>query len=164
MSERQKTTEFLKTLIRCDESEQGRHLQERILRAEREEKCIRCAIFMVGLVVLLSISGLGYSAVLVPQFSQYSSHFATKCFCALGLGSLLCFLVFLGCWFWYRAMSNRVSEDCRRFLRTVFESRLKQAAQASPLATLGTGSLRVYETETPKSKVEAGVFQLSKAS
>ena len=164
MTERQKATEFLKTLIRCEESDQGRHLEERILKAEKEEKCVRCAILMVSLVVLLALSGLCYSAVFVPQIRHYSSHFATKFFCALGLGSLICLLVFLGCWFWYRAMSNRVFADCRRFLWAVFESRLKQSAEASPLATLGTGSLRVYETETSKSKDEAGVFQLAKAS
>ena len=164
MSERQKATEFLKTLIQCDDSDQGRRLQDRILRAEKEEKSVRCAIFMVGLAMLVSLSGLCYSAVFVPQIRHYSSNFATKFFCALGLGSLICFLVFLGCWLWYRAMSNRVFADCRRFLRVVFESRLKQATEASPLTTLGTGSLRVYESETPKSKDEAGVLQLSKAS
>ncbi len=164
MTERQKATEFLKTLIRCEESAQGRYLEEKILKAEKEEKCVRCAIFMVGLVVLLSLSGLCYSAVFVPQISHYSSHFATKLFSALGLRSLICLLVFLGCWLWYRAMANRVFADCRRYLWAVFESRIKHSAEVSPLAPFGMGSLRVYETETPKSKDEAGVFVLAKAS
>ena len=69
MSERQKETKFLKTLILSDDSDQARELQARIQRAEKDEKCIRGAVYMVAVVALLSLSGLGYSAVLVPELT-----------------------------------------------------------------------------------------------
>src|SRR5262245_3589043 len=124
MSERQKETKFLKTLILCDDSEQGRTLQERLKRAEQDERCIRYALSLVGVIGLLCLSGLGYSAVFVPQLNQYSSHIATRIFCVIGLGSVICLLIFLGYWFWYRAVSNRIFEECRRFLRPLMESRI----------------------------------------
>ena len=164
MNERKKETEFLKSLILCDESGQGCRLQERIKKAEKDEKCIACALCLVGLLMLFSVSGLAYCAVFVPQFAQYSSHIATKLFSTLGLGSVICFVTFLGYRSWYRAMSNRVYEDCRRFLRTVLESRIKQTLPAAPLPHPEKGTLEVYESETPKSQDEADLFQLSKAS
>jgi hypothetical protein len=145
MRNRQKETKFLKALIQCDESGHGQQLQDRISKAEKDEKCIRCALYLVGLLLCLSVSGLGYSAVFVPQFARYSSHTATKVFCALGLGSLICAMVFWGCWLWYRAVSNRVFEDCRRFLRAVLESRINQASVASPLPATTSGSFKVHE-------------------
>src|SRR5947209_8371234 len=103
MSERQKETKFLKTLILCDDSDQGRQLQDKIKSAEKDERCVRCAVFLVGLLALLSLSGLGYSAVFVPQIARFSSHIATRIFCATGLGSVICMGLFVGYWFWYRA-------------------------------------------------------------
>src|SRR5260221_2993407 len=101
MTERQKETKFIKNLILCEDSEQGRRLQERIKSAEKDEKCIRCAVYLVLVITLLSFSGLGYSAVLVPEFARFSSHLATRVCCAIGLGSLICLAIFLGYWFWY---------------------------------------------------------------
>jgi hypothetical protein len=47
MSERQKATKFLKALIQCDNSEHCHELRERVKKAERDEKCIRSALFLV---------------------------------------------------------------------------------------------------------------------
>jgi hypothetical protein len=126
MSERQKETRFLKTLIVCDDSEQGRSLQERIGRAEKDERCIRCAVCLVSFLALLCLFGLGYSAVFVPQTAHFSTHISTHVFCIIGLGSTICLVIFLGYWLWYRAVSNRVFEECRRFLRPLMESRLNE--------------------------------------
>ena len=164
MSERQKETRFLKTLILNEDSEHGRQLQEKITRAEKDERCIRGAVFVVLLLVLLAISGLGYSAVLVPQFKHFSSHLATKVCCAVGLGSLICLCIFIGYWFWYRALSNRVYEECRRFLRAALEGKLKESN-----ATVGTShphnqNSSVSQRETVQSKDDASFLNLSRAS
>src|SRR5258708_820184 len=100
MTERQKETKFLKTLILCDDSAQGRQLQERIKSAEKDERCIRGAVGLVAVLALLSLSGLGYAAVFVPQSVQFSSYIATKVCCALALGSGICVAIFLCYWFW----------------------------------------------------------------
>jgi hypothetical protein len=163
MTERQKETKFLKSLILSDDSELGRQLQERIKAAEKDERCIRGAVGVVGLVALMSLSGLGYSAVFVPPSVQFSSYFGTKICCALGLGSTICVAIFLGYLFFYRAISNRVYEECRRFLRAALECRLKQ----SPLAAVEqtkTENLSVYRIETRQSQDRADLLRISKVS
>src|SRR5438093_3898128 len=164
MSERQKESRFLKTLILCDHSEQGRRLQEKIKRAEKDERSIRCAVFLVGVVAMLSLSGLGYAAVFVPEFARFTSHIATRICSALGLGSLLCMLVFVGYWLWYRAASNRIFEECRRFLRPLMESRINQLPPSLQVVELDSRGLPVYGTETPKPQDQPVLLSLSKIS
>ena len=96
MTERQKEVRFLKSLIVCDDSAHSHEFQDKMKRVEKDEKCIRCALSLVSLIALLSLSGIGYSAVFVPEFARFSTHIATRIFCALGLGSLICVGVFLG--------------------------------------------------------------------
>jgi len=151
MSERQKETKFLKTLILCDDSVHGRQLQERIKSAERDERCIRGAVSVVVVLALIALSGLGYSAVFAPQSVQFSSFLGTRVCCAFGLGSLISVAVFLGYWFWYRAVSNRVYEECRRFLREALESRLQQPAVKTPVEPSICG-LPMSKTEAPQSQ------------
>ena len=155
MSERQKETKFLKTLILCDDSVQGRQLQERIKSAERDERCIRGAVGVVVVLALIALSGLGYSAVFAPQSGQFSSFLGARICCAFGLGSLICVAVFLGYWFWYRAVSNRVYEECRRFLRVALESRLQQTVPNTRVEA-STSPLPVSKIETPQSQERTG--------
>ena len=160
MTERQKETKFIKNLILCEDSDQGRRLQERIKNAEKDEKCIRCAVYLVLVLTLLSVTGLGYSVVLVPSIARFSTHLATRVCCAVGLGSLICLAIFLGYWFWYRAMSNRVYEECRRFLRAALEGRLKQ----SPVPSASAPATPVDQIETQPSQDRAVLLELSKVS
>jgi len=159
MSERQKATKFLKSLIQCDDSEHCHELRERIKRAERDEKCIRTALFLVIVLGLLSVSGIGYAAVLVPEFGRFSSHIATKIFCALGLACGICMGVFVGVWLHHRAVTNRIYEECRRFIHGFMESRLKPPHSQTATLTLETGTTRVYKIQTPKSQDDTGFLQ-----
>src|SRR5688572_23728300 len=101
MTERQRQIAFLKSLLK-DNSEECNRLRERINKAEHDEKCIRRALFLMVIVGVFSIVGLGYSAVLLPEFFDNATPFLVKIFCALGLGSLLCMIIFGTCWLWYR--------------------------------------------------------------
>ena len=121
MSEHEKQAAFLKTLLTFNDSEEHRRLQERITSAEREERCIRCACRLVGLVALLALAGLGYSAVLLPEFFSNSRNLLVQFFCALGLGSVLCLLVFVGLWFWYRSAVNKFHDQCRKLITALMQ-------------------------------------------
>ncbi len=123
MTERQRQTQFLKGLLGFAGSRVRREFQDRISKAEHDEKCVRSALILVGLVGLFSVSGLGYSVVLVPEFFDSSTPLLVKLFCALGLGSVICMVVFLGCWLWYRALANRLHEECRRKVMESLEAR-----------------------------------------
>ena len=130
MSERQKQTQFLKCLLGFAGNRKRRELHERILKAEHDEKCVRSALVLVGLVVLFSLSGLGYSAVLLPEFFDNSTPFLVKIFCALGLGSVICSIVCLGCWLWYRSIANRLHDECRQLVMESLEARLSAEAHS----------------------------------
>ena len=129
MTERQKQTEFLKGLLGFASQHARSELQDRILKAEHDEKCVRSALILVGLVALFSVSGLGYSAVLLPEFFDNSTPMLVKLFCALGLGSVICMFVFLGCWLWYRAIANRLHDECRQRVMDSLASRLTAERQ-----------------------------------
>ncbi len=121
MSERQKQTAFLKKLLDKEESGQRERLQEEIFQAEQNEKCVRSAMTGVGVVALLCVCGLCYEAILAADLFQDTTYLLTRLFGYLGLGSLICWVVFLGSWAWYRALTNRLYEDCRRLLTSRFE-------------------------------------------
>ena len=125
MSEYRKQADFLKRLVLLDDCPAHRSLCERLVAAENSEKCLLLACRLVGLIALVALAGIGYSAVLLPEFFDNATHISLRFFSALSLGSGLCFAVFLGLWFWYRNSTNRIHDECRRVITTMFELRLK---------------------------------------
>jgi len=121
MSKRKKQTQFLRALVLHGNTEGRAQLQERMFRAERDEQCAWRALWLVTLLAVFSCCGICYSAVLIPQFSQNSSHLVVKIFFGLGLASLICAVAFLGFWFWCRAVLNRVQDECRHFIMAALE-------------------------------------------
>jgi hypothetical protein len=125
MSDHQRQTAFLKKVICYDDTEQRRQLEDRMLMAERDERVVRAAIWIVALLLGLSISGYCYSAIFVPEFPSNTAHPMFKICLALALCSVICLLTFLVAWFWYRAVLNKLREECRRFATAVLEERLE---------------------------------------
>jgi hypothetical protein len=76
----------------------------------------------------LSMAGLCYSAIFLSahpeRTSQFAAQFASKVFCAVGLGSLICLVSFLGLGVAYRRELDQRREECRRLAMKVLESRL----------------------------------------
>jgi len=122
MSKRQKQTAFLKTLVLHGDGAARRQLLERMAKAQRDEHCSWCALWLVMVLSLFSVCGLCYSSVLVPDFFQNPSHLVVKVFCVLGIASLVCSVVFMSCWLWYRGTLNRLHEESRRFIMEILES------------------------------------------
>ena len=121
MSKRKKQTQFLRALVLHGSTEGRAQLQERMFRAERDEQCAWRALWLVTLLAVFSCCGICYSAVLIPQFSQNSSHLVVKIFFGLGLASLICVVAFLCFWVWCRAVLNRIQQECRRFIMATLE-------------------------------------------
>ena len=91
---------FLKQLIVHDASEASRLLQNDLTQAERDEKCIRRAVFSMVVLFMLSLAGLGYCAILLPDVFRNPSHLVMRSVCYLGLGSLMSQVAFLGYFLW----------------------------------------------------------------
>ena len=123
IKEHERQLVFLQTLILLAEPAEGQRLVERLQKAEREERSIRRAIYLMVLIAALSFSILCYVAVLLPEFFTRASSTALV-FSGGCVGSLISLAVFLFFWFWYRQTSHPLHEECRRFVVRGMETRL----------------------------------------
>lgn len=121
MSDHQKDTEFLKRLIHCEDSEQSRRLESRICEAETRERIVRSAVAQVAVLAALALSGLCYSAILLPDFPQNRSQLILKIFLALALASGISLLAYLGVWLRCRFTLNGLRDQCRDLVSAAFE-------------------------------------------
>lgn len=132
MSEYKKQSAFLKKLVMIEDTSDNRALCDRLCHVERSERCLQCACRLVGLIALLGLAGLGYAAVLLPQFFDNSTHFIIRLCSAVGLGSCLCFTVFLALWYSYRKIANRIHSECRLVILKTLSAKFPSAATGSP--------------------------------
>jgi hypothetical protein len=89
MLEHETQAVFLKSLIAYEEGEARLELQESLAKAERESEWIRHVMFLMVTLFILSLAGLGYCAVLLPEIFFNPTHMATKSLTVLGLASLI---------------------------------------------------------------------------
>ena len=128
MSEHEKQTAFLRQCLLYDDSGERHELEESITKLQRNQRCVRRAVWLMALLVALSTAGLCYSAV-VPahdprSVSQLVTQFSSKVFCALGLGSMFCLVAFASLGVIHRNKLDQRREDCRRLAAKLLESRL----------------------------------------
>ena len=163
MSERQKQAAFLKALMTYEDGIEHQLLKERLCTAERNERCLIYACRLVGCLVLVGLGGLGYSAVLLPQFFDNAPHFLIQFFSALGLGSMMCLSVFGGLWLWYRHAVNRVYDECRKVVIRMIEARFKTSSTTFYPVILGAGG-QAIQTPELRSTLGTEFTNLRKAS
>ena len=125
MTEYCKQAAFLRMLLAYEDADKRRELQEHLAQAEKNERCVLVATRLVGVIAAMGLAGLGYSAVLLPEFFNTSSHILVQFFSALALGSAMCLTVFVGLWLYYRGALNRVHDECRRVITRMIEARLQ---------------------------------------
>ena len=166
MSEYRKQAEFLKLLLEYDETPESHALRERLTIAERNEYSIYSACRLVGMVGILALFGLGYSAVLLPSFFDRSSHFLIQLCSALGLGSTLCLAVFVGLWLWYRGTSNKVREECRRSISKLIDGKFRPEKLRDETVIRHAPYFSAHRTQPtpPGDSSTAGQVPLRKAS
>jgi hypothetical protein len=128
MSEHQKQTAFLRQCLLYDDTAERHKLEERITQLQRDEICVRRAVWLMVFFAALAMAGLCYAAVFVPghplNLSEYTGLLIIKLFCALGIGSLICLLAFLGLGVVYRKELDQRREECRQLATKLLESRL----------------------------------------
>ena len=132
MSEHQRETAFLRRCLRYGDSAEHEALDKKIAEIQRDERCVRRALWLLALLAALAITGLGYAAVFLEDFpgrmSRFATRFIVQLFCALSLGSLICIPAFLGLRIVYRMKLDQRREDCRRLVTKLLESRLGKPA------------------------------------
>ena len=75
MSDHQRETAFLRQCIRYDDTEERHRLEERITESLRDERCVRRAMWLMALLAMLAMAGLGYAAVFMADHPQNMSQF-----------------------------------------------------------------------------------------
>lgn len=122
---------FLKRLIAHDAGKESRQLQESLVQAERDGKCLRRAVLLMGVLFTLSLAGLSYCAILLPDVFSKPGHLIMRGLCYLALGSLISEGAFLGYSLWHRAVVSRLHRECRRLVLALAQSGLKVPATPS---------------------------------
>ena len=141
MTERQRHTEFLKELMQSQDCEQCREFETRICQAERDEHCICSAISIAVSLAVLSLLGLGYSAVLAEDAGATSSITTLKFFTAMLLASLIWLVGSIVFLYSSRRVTNRLYHECRAFLRARQSSKA-----ASPRVTPSISPARIVNS------------------
>jgi hypothetical protein len=124
MSEHEKHTEFLRQCLLYDESARRQELHERITRIQRDARCVRRAVWLMTMLTALVVAGLGYEVILVDNFPYNLPQLIIDLLCALGLGSLISLLAFMGLGMVYRMKLDQHREECRQLVARLLESRL----------------------------------------
>jgi hypothetical protein len=118
-------TVFLKEIIAYEDGETSLRLRHSLAKADREGKCIRHTLCLMVTLFFLSLAGLSYCALLLPQIFFNPTHLLTKSLIFLGLASLISQLELLGYLFWHHFAVKRLHKECRRRVLLLIESRLK---------------------------------------
>jgi hypothetical protein len=132
MSEHQRETAFLRHCLRYGDNAEHQALDNRITQIQRDERCVRRAVWLMALLTALAVAGLCYAAVLVENFPYNTPQFIFNIICALGLTCMICLVVFVGLRMVYRMKLDQRREDCRKLVARLLESRLGKPVAVSP--------------------------------
>jgi hypothetical protein len=116
MSEREKQIRFMKALMGHETSGECHQIQEKIHRAECEQRALRRIIFLVAVLMLLSLAGLSYATLFWPETSHDRPLLIVKLSCSVALASFICMVGFSGYWLWRRKLLNGIYNECRKLL------------------------------------------------
>lgn len=124
MNEHQKETTFLSHIIRYDDSDEGRKLQQSIAQVQRDQCCVQRVASVMALFPALALAGVAYEIVLQNNFPYDGPHRGLRLLCEVGLASLISLMAFAGLLMGYRVKLKRLRDQCRRLVTHVLESRL----------------------------------------
>ncbi|MGA9453320.1 MAG: hypothetical protein WBW41_18490 [Verrucomicrobiia bacterium] len=131
MSDHEKHTEFLRQCILYDESARRQELHEGITQIQRDARCVRRATWLMAMLIALVVAGLGYEMILVDNFPYNLPQLIINLVCALGIGSLIGLLAFMGLGMVYRMKLDQQREECRQLVARLLESRLGKPVTTS---------------------------------
>ena len=127
MSEHQKETAFLWSVILYDDGDGPLKLNKSIAQVQQDERCVKRVAWAMVLFLLLGLAGVGYGAVLNEDFPYNLPQPVLNFFCELVLASLICLVAFAGLLTVYRRKLNRLREECRQAVLRLLESHLSKA-------------------------------------
>jgi len=127
----QKQNDLLARCIRDDPSGDLHRGEEQIMHAQREERCVRPAMWLTAVLAAIAALGLGYSALLLDEAPAYQTQRIDHVFRVVGLASLLSCLAFGGFWVFCRNRLVARREECRRVMMKLLAGRAGNSGSAS---------------------------------
>ena len=124
MRDHHNQTEFLKHCLGYDESARCRELKHDITRIQRDERCVRRAVWLMAILTALAVAGLAYPAILLANFPYSAPQSIVNFICALGVASLISLVAFVILSMVYRKKLDKRREECRLLVTRLLESRL----------------------------------------
>lgn len=124
MSDHHKQTEFLKRCLGYEESARCRELKQQITQIQRDERCVRGAVWLMAILTAMAVTGLGYPAILLANFPYSAPQTIVNLVCAVGVASLVSLVAFVILGMVYRKMLDNRREECRLLVTRLLESRL----------------------------------------
>jgi hypothetical protein len=112
----QKQNDILARCIHCDSSGELHRGEEQITNAEREERCLRRAMWLMALLTALAAVGLGYSVILLYELPPYQTRIINHVLVVVGLASLISLLAFGAFWIQCRHRLSVRREEVRRLV------------------------------------------------
>ena len=79
MSEHQRETDFLRRIIRYDESAERDKLKEAITRTQRDAYCLRRAVSLMALLSAVAITSLYSAPIFLTDFPEEQMGFFNQC-------------------------------------------------------------------------------------
>ena len=134
---------FLAAMLMHLDNEECRRLYHNLVKAEQQDKSICRAVFLMVVLLMLCLAGLGYCALLLPDVYGSPRHPLGASLLILGLGSLISQAGFLGYLLWHRTGVGQLHRECRRLILALAQPQIE--ALATPVAQ----GLPCVETETP---------------
>lgn len=106
-------------MVHEGETLEHRQLEDQILKAEQNERCVRRAIVKIVMLMALSFFAALYTMVIMPELILETNQSFRKVFEVLALGSIMTLLTYVAFWFYYRALLFQVHTECRRFIMSL---------------------------------------------
>jgi hypothetical protein len=119
----QRKNDILAQCLRHDSSGELHRAEERISHAERDDRCLRRAMWLMALLFGLALAGLGYSAILLYEVAPYYTRIIDHVFNVVGVASLISLVVFAALWIQCRHRIAAGREEVRHLVMKLLADR-----------------------------------------
>jgi len=131
MLEHKTQAAFLRALVGYEDGDASLQLRASLGKADRELKCLRRTMFLLLILLMLSLAGLGYCAILLPQIFTNPTHPVIQSLGIVGLASLIAQVEIMVYLLWRRGAVDRLHRECRRRILLLVESQIRTTAHPS---------------------------------
>ena len=130
----QKKNDILASCIHYDSTGELHLGEGRIANSESEERCLRRAMWLMGVLAALAALGLGYSVILLYELAPYWTRIINHLLIVVGLAALISLLGIGTVWILCRNRLAAEREEVRRLVMRLLAERSVARSPDSQIA------------------------------